>query len=133
MKELQTFMAKTGHCVHVIIISQALHKSGLYGSVARRESLLKKAHLESHMMDAKNHSRDSEAMWQKVLWSDKTKMELFGLNAKSDVWRKLNTARHPKNTIPTEKHCGGSIMLWGCFSPSGGGHLSNQDILVLYF
>ena len=30
LKELHTFMAKTGHCVHVITISQALHKSGLY-------------------------------------------------------------------------------------------------------
>ena len=30
LKELHAFMAKTGHCVHVTTISQALHKSGLY-------------------------------------------------------------------------------------------------------
>ena len=39
-------MAKTGHCVHVTTISEALHKSGLYGRVARRKPLFKKAHLE---------------------------------------------------------------------------------------
>ena len=60
-----------------------------------------------------NQSRDSETTWQKVLWSDETKMELFDLNAKRYVWRKPNTAHHPKNTIPTVKHGGGSIMLWG--------------------
>ena len=35
-EELQAFMAKTGHCVHVTTISQALHKSGLYGRVVER-------------------------------------------------------------------------------------------------
>ena len=53
MKEIQAFMAKTGHYVHVTTISQAFHKSGLHGRVARRKPLLKKAHLESHFRNAK--------------------------------------------------------------------------------
>ena len=78
-------MVKTGHCVHVTTISQALHKSGVYGGVARRKPLLKNAHLESHLRYANKHCRDSEAMWQKVVWSNQTKMELFGRNAKRYV------------------------------------------------
>ena len=38
-------------------------------------------------------------MRNKILWSDETKIELFGLNAKLHVWRK------PGN-IPQEKHQG---------------------------
>jgi hypothetical protein len=47
-----------------------------------------------------------------ILWSDETKMELLGLNAKHHVWRK-------PDTIPTVKHRAGSIILWGCFSAAG--------------
>ena len=59
LKELHAFRAKTGHCVHVTTISQAFHKFVLYGRVARRKPLLKKAHLESNLRYAKNHSGDS--------------------------------------------------------------------------
>ena len=52
----------------------------------------------------------------KTLWSDETKIELFGLNDKSHVWKK------PGN-IPSVKHGGGSIMLWECFSAAGTGKL----------
>ena len=55
-------------------------------------------------------------MRNKILWSDETKIERFGLNAKHHVWRK-------PGTIPTVKHCGGSIMQWGCYSAAGIGRL----------
>ena len=53
----------------------------------------------------------------KILWSDETKIELFGLNAKRHFWRK-------PGIIPTVKHGGGGgIMLWGCFLAAGTGRL----------
>ncbi|CDQ82338.1 unnamed protein product [Oncorhynchus mykiss] len=51
-----------------------------------------------------------------ILWSDETKIELFGLNAKCHVLRK-------SDTIPTVKHGGGKIMRWECFSVAGNGRV----------
>ena len=42
-------------------------------------------------------------MRNKILWSNETEIDLFGLNVKRHVWRK-------PGTIPTVKHDGGSIM-----------------------
>jgi hypothetical protein len=46
---------------------------------------------------AKRHLNDSQTMRNKILWSDETKIELFGWNAKRHVGRK-------PGTIPTMKH-----------------------------
>ena len=40
---------------------------------------------------AKRHLKDSQTMRNKSLWSDETKIEHFGLNAKRHVWRKPGT------------------------------------------
>jgi hypothetical protein len=65
---------------------------------------------------AKRHLKDSLTMRNNILWSDETKIEVFGLNAKHPIWRK-------PGTIPTVKHGGGSIILRGCFSAEGTGRL----------
>ena len=39
------------------------------------------------------------------------------------VWRRKNEAYTEKNTMPTVKHGGGSVMLWGCFASTGTGNL----------
>ena len=39
----------------------------------------------------KRHLKDSQTMGNKILCSDETKFELFGLNAKRHIWRKPGT------------------------------------------
>ncbi|KAK3574445.1 hypothetical protein QTP86_006613 [Hemibagrus guttatus] len=111
LKELQRFSMEREEPSRRTTMSAALHKSGLYGRVARRKPLLSKRHMTAHLEFAKWYLKDSQTMRNQILWSDSTKIELFGLNGTRHVWRKLGNAHHLANTIPTVKHGGGSIML----------------------
>ncbi len=114
--ELQRCIREMGESCRKSTITAALHQSGLYGRVARRKPILSARYMKKHL-------KDSKMVTNKILWSDETKIELFGLNSKQYVWRKPGTAHHLSNTVPTVKHGGGSIMLWGCFSAAGTGRL----------
>jgi hypothetical protein len=52
-------------------------------------------------------------MRNKILWSDETKIQLFGLNAKRHIWKK------PGTILKVKHGGGGSIMLWEYFSEAG--------------
>ncbi len=92
-------------------IDNTLSHEGLKSCSTRKVPLLKKAHVQAHLKFA----NDSEENWVKVLWSDETKIQLFGINSTCRVWRRRNAAYDPKNTIPTIKRGGGNIMLWDVF------------------
>ena len=109
--------------VHQSTISRTLHNANLFGRVARKKPFLKESHRKARLEFARNHVNDPEQQCRKLLWSDETKIELFGVNQKKYVWRRPGTEFAPRNTIPTVKHGGGSIMLWGCFSAEGTGEL----------
>uniref|UniRef100_A0AAZ3PE18 Transposase Tc1-like domain-containing protein n=1 Tax=Oncorhynchus tshawytscha TaxID=74940 RepID=A0AAZ3PE18_ONCTS len=118
-EDLVNDLKAAGTIVTKKTIVKILCREGLKSCSARKVPLLKKAHIHARLKFANEHLNDSEDNWVKVLWSDETKIELFGINSTRCVWRRRNAAYDPKNTIPTVKHGGGNIMLWRCFSAKG--------------
>lgn len=123
--EIQESLKKTGVAVSRCTIRRHLNKNGLHGRVARRKPLLRKCHKASRLQYAKQHRDKPQNFWNKVIWSDETKIELFGHNHKRYIWRGVNKAYNEKYTIPTVKHGGGSLMFWGCVSYRGTGNKMN--------
>uniref|UniRef100_A0A8K9XU40 Tc1-like transposase DDE domain-containing protein n=1 Tax=Oncorhynchus mykiss TaxID=8022 RepID=A0A8K9XU40_ONCMY len=121
LDELQRSTAEVGDSVHRTTIS-LVYCTNL--AFMEEWPFLKDIHKNGCLKFATSHLGDTPNMWKKVLWSDETKIELFGNNAKRYVWRKSNTAEH---TIPTVKHGGGSIMVWACFSSAGTGKMVKID------
>uniref|UniRef100_A0A8C7LNS2 Transposase Tc1-like domain-containing protein n=1 Tax=Oncorhynchus mykiss TaxID=8022 RepID=A0A8C7LNS2_ONCMY len=122
-QDLLNDLKRAGTTVSKKTISNTLRCHGLKSCSARNVPLLKPAHVQARLKFANDHLDDPEEEWEKVMWSDETKIELFGLNSTRRVWRKKKDEYNPKNTIPTVKHGGGNIILWGCFSAKGTGQL----------
>ena len=88
--ELVNDLKVAGTTVTKKTIGNALRRNGLKSCSARKVPLLKKAHVQARLKFANEHLDDSESDWEKVLWSDETKIELFGINSTRRVWRKRN-------------------------------------------
>ncbi len=61
--------------------------------------------------------------WNLVLWSDETKINLFGSDGVKRLWRQPGEEYKDKYVLSTVKHVGGSVMVWGCMSAAGTGEL----------
>ena len=121
--KLQKDLQSPGTNVCKNAIRTDLRKRGFLSRSQRKTPLLKEIHVKKRRNFAEEHLSKPSSFWDKILWSDETKIELFGRNCVSRVWRQKNSAFHPKNTVPTVKLGGGSIMFWGYFSSAGPGGL----------
>ncbi len=61
--------------------------------------------------------------WNHVLRSDETKTNLFGSDGVMHVWRQPGEEYKDKCVLPTVKHGGGSVMVWGCMRAASTGEL----------
>ncbi len=57
-----------------------------------------------------------------MLWTDESKFEVFGSNRRTFVRCRTNEKMLEQCLIPSVKHGGGSVMVWGCF---GGGKIGD--------
>ena len=122
-RHLQDDLMKAGTSVSVATIRRALNKQGLHGRTPRRTPLLTTRNIKSQLEYARRNLDKTTEFWETVLWTDETKLELFGHMDQRYVWRAKGQAYDQRNTISTVKHGGGSLMMWGCFSAAGTGNL----------
>ena len=126
-KHLQQDLVAAGTEVSVCTVRRILNTEGFHARTPRRTPLLTQKHKKSRLQYAENHINKPPKFWNYVLWSDETKLELFGPMDQRYVWRKKNEAYAEKNTLPRMKHGGGSVMFWGCFAASGTGNLQRVE------
>lgn len=73
-------LSADGVTVHHSTIQRTLHKGMLYGRVMQKKPFLPTCHKQSRLRYAKAHLDKPASFWNKVLWTDETKIELFGHN-----------------------------------------------------
>lgn len=115
--------------VSAVTIRRRLMEHNLFARSPRKVPLLTKKHTAARIKFAEQHMQWPMEKWRNILWTDESKIVLFGgTGSRQYVRRPPNTEYHPKYTTKTVKHGGSKIMVWACFSYHGVGpiHLINN-------
>lgn len=62
-----------------------------------------------------------QEFWNKFLFTDESKFNIFGSDGRIKVWRKPWQGLDSRYTAKTVKHNGGGVMVWGCMAANGVG------------
>ena len=113
--------------VHAECVRRVLRAAGYNSRIPRKKPFISSKNMDKRLKYALEHKDKSIDFWENVLFTDESKFNIFGYDGKQKVWRKKCQEMETKNLIPTVKHGGGSVMVWGSMASSGVGNLQFID------
>ncbi|KAJ4426811.1 hypothetical protein ANN_26610 [Periplaneta americana] len=101
---VQMLQQASGKKVSSQNVRRVLWQHGYRGRIPRKRPYVSKKNRAARLAFAKEHQDKPQTFWNTVIWTDETKINLFGSDGIQMVWRKANTAVNVDNTLPTVKH-----------------------------
>ncbi len=105
--------SQTGVTISRDTIRRTLQRNSMHGCRPRKKPLLKPRHKKARLEFARAHADKDEDYWDSILWSDETKINVIGTDGFKTVWRRKGEEQKEKCMVPTVKHGGGSVLMWG--------------------
>jgi transposase len=98
-----------------------LHQEGYFGRVAKKKPYVSESNRKKRLGWCRMR-KDWNEEWNKIIFSDESRFELFNNDSHNWVWRKVDEKYKKECLKPTVKKSIG-IMVWGCFHKDGIGPL----------
>ena len=99
-----------------------MKRANLYSRLKQKKVFLKVKHLSQRYKWAKEHQNWSVDDWKRVIFSDETKINLWGSDGSVYTWLQHGHKARPHNYNLSIKHGGGSLLFWGCMTSLGVGY-----------
>ena len=97
------------------IALKEINKCGSYARQRFKKSRLTERHKSLKLAFAKKYQKWTMDDWEKVIWTDESKINLFGSDEPKYVYKKSNAALTDRDVIPTMKFDGGILLFFGMF------------------
>jgi transposase len=96
-------------------VQRRLRSAGLNGCRPAKKPFISVKNRAARLAFARKHLTWTVIDWQKVIFSDESKFVLFGSDGIKYIRRPEGKRHDHRYQLPTIKHGGGCVMVWGCF------------------
>ncbi len=107
--------SQTGVTISRDTIRRTLQRNGMHGCRPQNKALLKPRHKKARLDFARAHADKDEDYWDSILWSDETKINVFGTDGFKTVAKVRNTKKNAWclqwNMVVAVSLCGAAWVL----------------------
>jgi hypothetical protein len=99
-----------------------LKSMNFFVAINVKKPLLTAKHRKRRLAWAKKYQTWTTDDWRRVVFSDETKVNVWGSDGCKHYWSRPAVPLKPHHIDVTVKHGGGSLTMWGCMTYEGPGY-----------
>jgi len=111
-------------------ISRTLKNKGMKSGEKKKKPLLSAKNIKARLDFAKTHQHWTADDWERVIFSDETKINRFNSDGRTWFWSRDPNSLNEHSVQQTVKHGGGGVMMWGCMCSKGVGFACKIDNIM---
>lgn len=120
-KDTQKYLNQLGYPISYSGTRKMISQLGFDCSLKKKKSLITTKHAKARLRWAKEHRDWTVDQWKKVIYSDETRINLWGSDGAKYVYKLKGDPIRPFHVKSKVKH-DKSLMMWGCMTSLGPGY-----------
>ncbi|GFT19587.1 transposable element Tc1 transposase [Trichonephila clavipes] len=113
--------------VIVCSIRNVLHSAGLKARTPRKKPYISEVNRKRRLEFVMKYKKSPWIFGKRLFFLMRASLRFLYHQVFEKFGEKNKTAREPKNVLPTLKHGGGNVMVWGCVAHNRAGNLAFID------